>query len=190
MQSMRMYYNMKTMNDTFVSMLAEGGKKNTTGRAGEVVEIVLADQSRLKELYHCLFNEDAWLRMRAIDALEKVCRVRPEWLEPYIDRLLGEVAAIQQASIHWHLAEIFTEVKLTPSQLQNAINLLKSNISTNDVDWIVASNTMNTLTRFVIEGVISESELIPLLEIQQTHHSKAVVKRATRLLTELQERTS
>jgi hypothetical protein len=25
----------------------------------------------LKELYSCLFNEDAWVRMRAPDALEK-----------------------------------------------------------------------------------------------------------------------
>ena len=173
------------MNEDFAAMLAEGGKKNTLGRAEEVVQIVLADQSRLDELYNCLFEDDAWLRMRAIDTLEKVCRVHPEWLKPYVERLLGEVAAIDQASIHWHLAQMFREVDLTTDQRERAIELMKRNISSNRADWIVASNTMEALAQFATDGTMSVQELIPLLEIQQTHHSKAVVKRATRILDQL-----
>lgn len=154
------------MTEDFANMLAEGGKKNTLGRAEEAVQIVLADQSRLDELYNCLFEDDAWLRMRAIDALEKVCRVHPEWLEPYVERLLDEVAAIDQASIHWHLAEIFRKVELTPDQCERAIVLMKQNISSNSADWIVASNTMETLALFAADGTVSVGELIPLLEIQ------------------------
>ena len=173
------------MTENFAPMLAEGGKKNTLGRAEEVVQIVLADQSRLDELYECLFEDDAWLRMRAIDALEKVCRAHPEWLEPYVERLLGEVAVIDQASVHWHLAEVFRAIELTPDQRKQAITLMKRNIGNSSADWIVASNTMETLARFVADGIIPAQELIPLLEIQQTHHSKAVVKRATKLLAQL-----
>lgn len=166
-------------------MLAEGGKKNSLGRAEEVVQIVLADQSRVDELYQCLFEDDAWVRMRAVDALEKVCRVHPEWLEPYVNRLLSEVATIDQASIQWHLAEIFRQVHLSPRQRQQAIALMKDNISSKDADWIVASNTMETLAMFVTNGSVSAHELLPLLEIQKAHHSKAVVKRATRIFDQL-----
>lgn len=166
-------------------MLAEGGKRNTLGRAEEVVQIVLADSSRLDELYQCLFEDDAWLRMRAIDALEKVCRVHPEWLKPYVDRLLDEVAAIDQASIQWHLAELFREIDLSPRQRQQAITIMKRNIARSSADWIVASNTMETLAGFVADGILLAAELMPLLEIQQTHHSKAVVTRATRIVTQL-----
>lgn len=173
------------MNQDFATMLAEGGKKNTLGRAEEVVGIVLADHARLDELYRCLFEDDAWLRMRAIDALEKVCRAHPEWLEPYVERLLSEVAAIDQASIHWHLAEIFRKVELTRDQRERAIALMKRNIASNSADWIVASNTMETLALFAADGTVPVQELIPLLEVQQTHHSKAVVKRATRILEQL-----
>lgn len=169
----------------FAAMLSEDGKKNSLGRAEEVVQIVLADQSRLDELYQCLFEEDAWLRMRAVDALEKVCRVHPEWLEPYVELLLGEVVVNDQASIQWHLAEMFREINLTDSQRQRAIAHMKQNISSKGVDWIVASNTMETLASYVKDGILPASELIPLLKIQQTHHSKAVVKRATRLLDQL-----
>lgn len=166
-------------------MLAEGGKRNTLGRAEEVVQIVLADSSRLDELYQCLFEDDAWLRMRAIDALEKVCRVHPAWLELYVDRLLDEVAAIDQASIQWHLAELFREIDLSPRQRQQAITIMKRNIARSSADWIVASNTMETLAGFVADGILPAAELMPLLEIQQTHHSKAVVTRATRIVMQL-----
>lgn len=173
------------MTENFATMLAVGGKKNTLGRAEEVVQIVLADRSRLDELYQCLFEDDAWLRMRAIDALEKICRVHPEWLEPYVDRLLHEVAAINQASIQWHLAELFREIDLSPEQREQAIAIMKQNIASNGADWIVASNTMEALAGFVADGILPASELIPLLEVQQTHHSKAVVKRAARILGQL-----
>ncbi len=174
------------MTENFATMLAIGGKKNSLGRAEEIVQIVLNDRSRLDELYDCLFEDDAWVRMRAVDALEKVCRVHPEWLEPYVERLLHEVAVIDQASIQWHLAEMFNEINLSPTQLQKAITIMKRNISSKDADWIVASNSMETLASYVANGLLPSSELAYLLKIQQTHHSKAVVKRATRLLEQLQ----
>lgn len=175
------------MVEKFADIFKEGGKKNTLGRAEEVLQIVVNDHSRLDELYQCLFDDDAWVRMRAVDTLEKVCRVHPDWLEPYVERLLGEVAAIDQASIQWHLAEFFTEINFSPDQRERAIKIMKRNISSKDADWIVASNTMGALAKFVADNILPASELIPLLKIQQTHHSKAVVKRATRILDELTE---
>jgi hypothetical protein len=58
------------MPEAFATVLSIGGTSNSLGRAEEVVQIVLADESRLDELFECLFD-DEWLRMRAIDALEK-----------------------------------------------------------------------------------------------------------------------
>lgn len=176
-------YN-RCMSESFKDILTVGGKLNTLGRAEEVVQTVLADQSRLDELFDCLFDDDAWVRMRAVDALEKVCRVHPAWLSPYIDRLLYEVAAIDQASIHWHLAEMFRKIELSPSKRQQAIAIMKRNITKNSADWIVSSNTMETLAQYARSGYVTREEIVPLFKIQQTHHSKAVVKRATKLLDE------
>jgi len=173
------------MLESFESILAVGGKMNTLGRAAEVVQAVLKDKTRLDELFNCLFHEDAWLRMRAIDSLEKVCREHPEWLKPYIERLLGEVAEIDQASIQWHLAEIFAAVELTDDQRRRAITLMKRNIASNEVDWIVASNTMMALAKFVESGYLPANELMPLLKVQQHHRSKAVVRRAEKLIAAL-----
>lgn len=59
------------MAETFSDILAVGGKSNSLGRTDEVIGIVLSDKQRLNRLYACVFNDDAWIRMRAIDAIMK-----------------------------------------------------------------------------------------------------------------------
>lgn len=173
------------MNEDFETVFAAGGKLNTLGRADEVLQAVLNDHSRMDELYQCIFADDAWARMRAIDTFEKVCRVQPDWITPYAGRLLHDVAANDQPSVQWHLAEMFAEVELTPDERAQAITIMKRNLSTLDIDWIVAAHCMKTLASYVQKGRMPADELIPLLKIQQGHHSKSVVKKAAKLLEEM-----
>lgn len=172
------------MTEPYADILAVG-KTNSLGRSDEVVRAVLADPSTLDELYQCLYENDAWLRMRAIDSIEKVCRVHPEWLKPYIDRLFDEFGDHTQPSIQWHIAEIVTEVDLMPSQKVRAINWLVERLQDPAVDWIVAANCMNALVYFTNNDSFDKDELIPLLKKQQSHKSNSVVKRATKLLDAL-----
>ena len=176
------------MAENFAQMLAVGGKSNSLGRVNEVIALVLRDRPRLDELYTCLFNEDAWIRMRAADALEKICRQHPDWLLPYIDKFLAELAASTQPSIQWHLAQIYRQVALTSQQKRLVMQWLAQVLSTKDVDWIVAANAMDTLAQFTKDGSFPVAELIPLLKAQQGHKSNAVIKRATKLLAELQKK--
>ncbi len=173
------------MQESFVEMLSVGGKSNSLGRAGEVIDIVLRDRSRLDELYQCLFDDDAWVRMRAADSLEKVCRIHPEWLTPYIDRLSRDFATSDQPSTQWHMAQIYGAVELTTAQREFAVRWLKKLLSSPSVDWIVATNSMITLMQFTRESLFPKPEMIALLDIQQQHKSAAVVKRATKLRDEL-----
>ncbi|HSX06493.1 MAG TPA: hypothetical protein VLG92_02130 [Candidatus Saccharimonadia bacterium] len=173
------------MNEKFVEMLAVGGHANSLGRVNDVIELVLHDKSRLDELYDCLFDVDAWVRMRAADGLEKICRQHPDWLSSYINKFQDKLAISSQPSIQWHMAQIYSEVELTDKQKQLAISWLKQLLSTKDVDWIVAANAMDTLAQFTKSGSFAEAELILLLKIQQQHKSNAVIKRANKLLAEL-----
>ena len=166
-------------------MLAVGGKSNSLGKVNEVIDLVLHDPQRLDELYACLFEEDAWLRMRAADALEKVCRQHPDWLLPYIDRFFDELSTTTQPSIQWHLAQIYRETSLTSEQKKQAANWLKGLLSNKDVDWIVGANAMDTLVQFTKEGAFPRSQMEDLLKVQQGHKSNAVIKRANKFLSEL-----
>lgn len=173
------------MAETFADILMVGGKSNSLGRANEVLQLVLEDKSRLQELYDCLFEEDAWVRMRAADALEKVCRKHPDWLVPYIDRLQTELGDSTQPSVQWHLAQIYRQVALSEKQKTFAIDWLRRLLSTSEVDWIVAANAMDTLVQFTHDGSVPVAETASLLAIQQQHKSNAVIKRANTLLIAL-----
>lgn len=173
------------MTQNFSDMFMEGGHANSLGRVNDVIELVLRDKSRLDELYNCLFHDDAWVRMRAADTLEKICRTHPDWLVSYIDRIQKELSASTQASIRWHVAQIYEQVPLTDKQKEHAQTWLASLLSGKDADWIVAANAMDTLVKFTKEGSFPVNEAIKLLKVQQHHKSNAVVRRATKLLAEL-----
>ena len=173
------------MKEHFAEMLTGGGHANSLGRVNEVIEIVLSDKSRLDELYDCLFEDDAWVRMRAADALEKICREHSDWLLPYVDRFADKLHASTQPSIQWHLAQIYEQVELTDAQRRVVQDWLQALLSSKDADWIAAANAMDTLVKFTKDGHFPPDEMVKLLKIQQHHKSNAVIKRATKLLAEL-----
>lgn len=175
------------MQESFADMLSIGGKRNSLGRAGEVVDVVLADKSRLGELYDCVYHQDAWVRMRAVDSLEKVCRVHPDWIRPYVDRLLKDFSHSTQPSILWHQAQIYTQVQLSAEQQSTVIRWLKGLLSSEEIDWIVAANSMDALVYFTDKRSVERTEALNLLDKQRNHRSNAVKKRAAKLIAKLSQ---
>jgi hypothetical protein len=82
-----------------------GGDPRTLGDVDVVVSDVLAQPQRLDELMNCVIeSNDEIVRMRASDALEKICRARPALLQPHVALLLGKVSRVDQPSVRWHVA--------------------------------------------------------------------------------------
>lgn len=167
----------------FEQMLVVGGKTNSLGKVNDVISEILLDKNLVGDLYECLFSDDPWIRMRAIDALEKICRQHPHWIEPYLDRLQSNFSGPeQQPSIKWHLAEIYIQVTLTSIQKDIAIKWLTTQLASTDTDWIVAANCMKAYVYFVEHGAAPKSELLRLLNVQKGHTSNTIAKKATSLL--------
>ena len=100
------------------------GERRTVGDATSVADEVLADRGKLAELVGCLFDPDASVRMRAADALERVSRGNPNWLDPYVDHLLTDAVAIEQAEVRWHIAQIVPRLTMDDEQRHRAAVLL------------------------------------------------------------------
>lgn len=173
------------IDKTFIAMLAEDGKKNSLGRVNEVIETVLAEPSRLEELYMAMFADDAWVRMRAADAFEKVCRFQPDWIQSYVDRIQTELDTSQQASIQWHIAQIYCEVELNDRQKQHAVQWLADILNTDKIDWIVAANSMKALAYFHDKNEIATEVFAKLLHTQAKHSSQTIRKKASVFLASL-----
>ena len=173
------------MPERFTEML-EGGHPNSLGRTEEVVEIVLADRSRLEELFDGLRASDEVVRMRVGDALEKVCREQPEWFVSHLERLLGEVGAIEQPSVQWHTAQMLQHLRaeLSSDQARRATELLKRNL-TEASDWIVLCTTIDVLAEWGGRDPSLTDWLAPELERLRGDKRKAVAKRASKRLADL-----
>jgi HEAT repeat protein len=169
-----------------IEQMLSGGDPRSLHGVDQVIAAVLADSSALEALFECLFCDDSVVRMRAGDALEKIARIRPELLAPFTRRLLSDVVDIDQPSIQWHLAQILTEIELTPQQRPRAIAILKRNLERYE-DWIVLNLTLHALAQFARDDPELHRELIPILRRHQADTRKSVTKRATKLLAQLQQ---
>lgn len=122
-----------------------GGDPRTLRNVEEVVEIALAEPERLDELIRCVLeSDDEIVRMRAGDALEKVCRRQPPLLQPHVWLLLGAMSRIHQHSVQWHVAQMLGHVRLTPAQRRRAAGLMNNNLD-ESADWIVLNYSLDTL---------------------------------------------
>ncbi|MEM6264621.1 MAG: hypothetical protein AAGI38_19065 [Bacteroidota bacterium] len=163
-----------------------GGHPNSLGNTVELVEEVLAQPELFEELFNCYFSADEVVRLRTSNAMKRVCKVQPELLVPYLDRFLTEIAAIDQASTQWTLAQLFLmlEKELTEEQLVHAKSILKNNLAHHE-DWIVLNQTMETLGRWASKDEVLKTWLIPHLERLSSDTRKSVAKKGQKLLEKI-----
>lgn len=164
--------------------LLSGGRPRTLLGVEEALADLRTDAARLGELIDCCSAADAVVRMRAVDALEKFARERPEFVGAQVERLFAELSDSSQPSIQWHLAQLWAEVPLTSSQHERAAEWLLTTLDTAS-DWIVLSNAMSALA--VVAG--DDPELRSALRERLRRHAgsrlPSVAKRASRLLAAL-----
>ena len=160
-----------------------GGHPNSLGNTLEVVEEVFADLSLFEELFNCYFSEDEVVRLRTSNAVKRVCKAHRKVLIPYIDRLLTEIAAIDQASTQWTLANLFDMLSkdMSEAQLTQAEALMKNNLAHHQ-DWIVLNNSMETLGKWSKKDPMLQAWLLPHLQRLAGDTRKSVARRADKLL--------
>jgi hypothetical protein len=163
-----------------------GGDPRRLQNAEIVVETVLRSPGRVEELLDCVFSRDEIVRMRASDALEKVCRQRPELLQPHVERVLGEMSEVDQPSVQWHLAQIVGEVELNQEQRGRAIVILERNLTEID-DWIVVNLSLEALARFARDDPRVVPGLVGLLRHHENSSYKSVRSRVRKLLGEFDD---
>lgn len=160
-----------------------GGDPRSLGNTELVVLHVLDHPQQLDELFACLFQEDEVIRMRASDALEKICRVHPDWCEPLKKDLFTRVSKIKQPSVQWHFAQIMSQISLTSAEQKRAVTIMKDNLDSSD-DWIVQNLTLESLAVFARKKVLDDQEYIDMLIRFKDSDHKSVAKRCEKLLKE------
>ncbi|MEL6538296.1 MAG: hypothetical protein AAFQ98_22945 [Bacteroidota bacterium] len=128
----------------------QGGHPNSLGNTIEIVEEVLANPGEaLNDFFHLYFSTDEVVRLRVSNGMKRIAAANKSLLIPYLDRLLTDIATIDQASTQWTLAQLFKtyEKELTPEQKDKATAIMKQNVAGHS-DWIVLAQTMETLGKW------------------------------------------
>lgn len=163
-----------------------GGHPNSLGNTLEVVDEVLKNPSMLEELYQCYFCHDEVVRLRTSNALKRICKQHPLWLQPYIDGFLNDVSLIDQASTQWTLATLFDllDQHMSDQQKEIALSHLKSNLQHHQ-DWIVLNTTMDTLGKWALQDSGLRKWMHVHLKRLCNDKRKSVAGKATKTMTKL-----
>ena len=158
----------------------EEGDLRSIGKVPEVVDMVLADPGLFRTVLQGMMHPDPGVRMRSSDAVEKISRNNPEYLQPHKAFLLNDVIGQTQQEVRWHLAQVIPRLELTDLERTQAAKALFAFL--NDPSKIVQTNALQAL----VELAWDDDELFPsvkkAVEELARAGNPAVKNRADKLL--------
>lgn len=172
---------MKTFR-TIAEML-RGGDRRSIGNSNQVVKLILRRPRRFAELFHCIWHENAIVRLRAADAAEKITLVRPQLLKPFKRELLGLLAEADQIELRWHLALMVPRLALTWSERQCTFAVLDKFLQ--DRSSIVKTCALEGLTELAKQDPRFGESVRETLEASRRAGTPAMKARARKLLTKI-----
>lgn len=148
-----------------------------------MVQLVLRQPRRFRELVECLWSDDAVVRMRAADAAEKVSAEKPQLLGRYRRELLGLLCEAEQTELRWHLAAMVPRLRLTAGERRRAVEALRRYLD--DRSSIVKTFALQGLAELARDGAGFGYQVKELLEKAARSGTAAMKARARKLLKEL-----
>jgi hypothetical protein len=160
-----------------------GGHPNSLGNTVAVVDDILANNQRIKELYDCYFSADEVVRLRVSNAFKRVAKEKPDLVIPLLDKFISEISKIHQASTQWTFAQLFLilDKHVTPEQRQEVTKIVQKNLVEWD-DWIVLNTSMETLAYYSKNDADLKIWLAPQLRKLAKDNRKSVANRAKKYL--------
>ena len=162
-----------------------GTDRRSIGRSEEVARDVLADPGQFRLVFDAMLVPDPVVRMRAADAVEKITQRRPDLLQGLEDRVLAEVAAIDQQEVRWHVAQLLPRLVLTPPQRTQAITILRGFLD--DDSRIVQTFAMQALADLAEHYERLRRWVVPLLAELTRTGTPAMRSRGRKLLARLEQ---
>lgn len=162
----------------------EGGDRRSIDGVADAVAQALARPALVPVLVEGLFADDAVVRMRAADALEKVSRTRGDKLEPFADCFIDEVARSREAALGWNLALVLPRLALDAARRRRAIAVLMRLVAARN--GLVRVGALQALADFAVTDATLAQRLIPILADAAGTGTAAVRARARKLKKRLE----
>jgi hypothetical protein len=163
-----------------------GGDRRSIGRANEVVSDVLNDPALLEVVFRGMLGDDPVVRMRCADAVEKITATHPEYLQPYKEDLIEQVAPIDQQEVRWHVAQMIPRLEWSREERAVAVEILVRYLK--DKSKIVKTFAMQALADLAEEDLDLRAQVVELLEERMQTGSPAMQSRGRKLLARMKRK--
>lgn len=165
--------------------LLSGGDKRSIGNVELVVCAVNKNLEYLDVLFQSLLLNDERIRMRAMDAIEKISRQNKKCLEPYKKFILNKIAFYDQQEVKWHVAQIVPRLSLTVKEKRKLYDLLFDRYLM-DKSSIVKTSAMQALVDLSLNDDVLKKKVAKVIEQLVKTGTPAVKARGKKLLLMLE----
>jgi len=165
----------------------KGGDLRSIGNVDEVISDILKKESLFAEFFEGMLNENALIRMRAADAIEKISRTNPEYLQPFKIRLINDVSKVEQQEVRWHVAQMLPRLDLHKEEVPQIFDLLMHWIESSN-SRIVKVNSLQGLADIAEKYPDFKALVISKVEDVIVNGSPAMVSRGKKLIRKLSEK--
>ncbi len=165
-----------------------GGDRKSVGRAREVAQWALATPDRLDEVVEGLLQDDPIVRSRCAHVLATVSKARPELVQPFKQRLLEEVAPIDQWEVREQLCQIVPRLALDPADVEAM--RARCNHYLNDRSSIVRTCAMQALVDLLRFDPSHSGDVQQVIGVLTETGTAAMRARGRKLLVALDRQSS
>ncbi len=160
-----------------------GSDRRSIGKSNQVVKLVLRDTALFDIVFNGMFESDPVLRMRCADAVEKITARNPGLLQPHKKELICHLAHSEQQEVRWHVAQMFSRLKLTPRERYAVIEILDDYLT--DKSSIVKTFAMQALADLAAQDENLRETIVKQLEELTCTGTPAMKNRGRKLVAEL-----
>jgi hypothetical protein len=157
-----------------------GCDRRSIGKSNEVVADVIRDPSLFEFVFNGMLSDDPLIRMRSADAIEKFTVKHPEYLQPYKEKLIKQVATSEQQEVRWHIAQMISRLELNQEERASVVEILLDYLD--DRSNIVKTFSMQALADLAEKDTHLRVQVIPLLEELTRTGSPSMRSRGRKLL--------
>jgi hypothetical protein len=161
--------------------LLKGNDLRSIGKANEVVKLVTSDPKLFDEVFNGLFHEDKVIRARCADAVEKVGRKYPEFIQKKKSIIFNNLHKFEQKEVRWHIAVILGYIQLTKKELEKAVEILFKWLNEEE-SIIVKVMCMQTLADLSLEYKSLKKSVQDEVQKHMINGAPAIIARGKKLL--------
>ncbi len=151
----------------------------------DMVVKMIDSQAEFDILFSCLKSRNRLIVMRSADAIEKISKSRPQYLEKHKVDILQYCSIVQNKELKWHLAQLVTRIMMDNAEFRYVSNILERWSLDKDESKICRVNALQSLFELYAIHKKSPEHLIQLMNQIEDEDIPSLNARIRHLKTKL-----